>query len=128
VANGIRYAVDNGAKVINMSFGKPYSPYKSAVDKAVKYAESKGVLLVHAAGNSYANNDLGKNFPTRKMLKDGSESNNWLEIGASSYKKGESLPASFSNYGKKTVDIFAPGVQLRSTTPDNTYAAYSGTS
>lgn len=128
VANGIRYAVDNGAKVINMSFGKAYSPYKSVVDAAVKYAESKGVLLVHAAGNSYANNDEGKNFPNRKMLSNGKEATNWLEIGASSYKKGSSLAAAFSNYGKNTVDIFAPGVNLLSTTPDNNYDSYSGTS
>lgn len=128
VANGIRYAVDNGARIINMSFGKAYSPYKSAVDEAVKYAESKGVLLVHAAGNSYANNDEGKNFPNRKMLKDGKEPNNWLEIGASSFEKGSNLAASFSNYGKNTVDIFSPGVNLLSTTPDNQYASYSGTS
>ena len=51
VANAIIYAVDNGAKVINMSFGKTYPYDKAAVDKAVKYAESKDVLLVHAAGN-----------------------------------------------------------------------------
>lgn len=127
VANAIRYAVDNGAKIINMSFGKDHSPYKEAVDNAVKYAESKNVLLVHAAGNSYADNDLGDNFPTRK-LNIGKEANNWLAIGASSYNKGSSLVASFSNYGKKTVDIFAPGVQLLSTTPDNNYDSYSGTS
>lgn len=127
IANSIRYAVDNGAKVINMSFGKDHSPYKEAVDAAVKYAESRGVLLVHAAGNSYANNDLGNNFPTRS-LKTGGEATNWLEIGASSYQKGSSLAASFSNYGKKTVDIFAPGVELLSTTPDNNYESYSGTS
>ncbi|MCM2351433.1 MAG: S8 family peptidase [Bacteriovoracaceae bacterium] len=128
VANGIRYAVDNGAKVINMSFGKMYSPFKRAVDEAVRYAESKGVLLVHAAGNDNKNNDLVPSFPSRTDLKGKREFNNWLEIGASSYKKGLELPADFSNYGKKTVDLFAPGVDILSTTPDNSYDTYSGTS
>jgi len=128
VANGIRYAVDNGAKIINMSFGKGYSPYKKVVDEAVKYAESKGVLLVHAAGNDNKNNDSLPSFPNRSSKADNIEFNNWLEIGASSYKKGLTLPADFSNFGKKTVDFFAPGVDIYSTTPDNTYDTYSGTS
>ncbi len=128
VANGIRYAVDNGAKIINMSFGKSYSPYKRVVDEAVKYAESKGVLLVHAAGNSNANNDTEPNFPNRKNKVEGIEFSNWLEIGASSFEKGLSLPADFSNYGKSSVDFFAPGVDILSTTPDNSYDTYSGTS
>lgn len=128
VANSIRYAVDNGAKVINMSFGKSYSPYKSVVDAAVKYAESKGVLLVHAAGNSNLNNNTAANFPNRKMMDDKAEPTNWLEIGASSFKAGTSFAASFSNYGSKSVDIFAPGVNLYSTIPDNKYSDASGTS
>lgn len=128
VANGIRYAVDNGAKIINMSFGKSYSPFKRVVDEAVKYAESKGVLLVHAAGNSNANNDTEPNFPNRKNKVEGIEFSNWLEIGASSFEKGLSLPADFSNYGKSSVDFFAPGVDILSTTPDNSYDTYSGTS
>lgn len=128
VANGIRYAVDNGAKVINMSFGKMYSPFKKAVDEAVRYAESKGVLLVHAAGNDNKNNDLIPSFPSRTDLKGKREFNNWLEIGASSFAKGLELPADFSNFGKKTVDFFAPGVDILSTTPDNSYDTYSGTS
>jgi cell wall-associated protease len=128
VANGIRYAVDNGAKIINMSFGKSFSPYKKVVDEAVKYAESKGVLLVHAAGNSNQDNDVEPNFPNRKSKVSGLEFTNWLEIGASSYEKGLSLPADFSNFGKKSVDLFAPGVDILSTTPDNSYDTYSGTS
>lgn len=128
VANGIRYAVDNGAKVINMSFGKAFSPYKKAVDEAVKYAESKGVLLVHAAGNDNKNNDELPSFPGRSLIKDARDVNNWLEIGASSFQKGLTLPADFSNYGKKTVDFFAPGVDILSTTPDNHYDTFSGTS
>src|SRR5690606_1922401 len=128
VANSIRYAVDNGARVINMSFGKMYSPFKKAVDEAVRYAESKGVLLVHAAGNDNKNNDFIPSYPNRTDVKAQREFNNWLEIGASSFKKGLELPADFSNFGKKTVDFFAPGVDILSTTPDNTYDTYSGTS
>lgn len=128
VANGIRYAVDNGARIISMSFGKAYSPYKRVVDEAVKYAESKGVLLVHAAGNDSKDNDLIPSYPMRTHRKEARDMNNWLEIGASSYLKGATLPATFSNFGKKTVDVFAPGVDILSTTPDNTYDTYSGTS
>jgi subtilisin family serine protease len=128
VANGIRYAVDNGAKIINMSFGKAYSPYKKVVDEAMRYAESKGVLLVHAAGNDSKDNDVIPSYPNRVDRKMKKEFSNWLEIGASSFKKGLSLPAEFSNYGKKTVDFFAPGVDILSTTPDNNYDTYSGTS
>ena len=128
VANGIRYAVDNGAKIINMSFGKAFSPFKKVVDDAVKYAESKGVLLVHAAGNSNQNNDTEPNFPNRNLKALGVEATNWLEIGASGFEKGLNLPADFSNFGKKSVDLFAPGVDIYSTTPDNTYDTFSGTS
>ena len=128
VANGIRYAVDNGARIINMSFGKAFSPYKKVVDDAVRYAQSKGVLLVHAAGNSNQNNDTAPNFPNRKDLANKTEFTNWLEIGASGFEKGLNLPAEFSNYGKKSVDLFAPGVDILSTTPDNKYDTYSGTS
>lgn len=123
VANSIRYAVDNGAKVINMSFGKAFSPYKSIVMDAIKYAEAKGVLMVHAAGNSNQNNDTTDNFPT-----DENSVNNWIEVGASSYKYGENLAASFSNFGLSNVDLFAPGVNVYATFPNNAYKAISGTS
>ncbi len=127
VANAIRYAVDNGAQIINMSFGKSYSPNKELVDKAATYAEQKGVLLIHAAGNDSEDNDVEKNFPVRKTL-DGKELHNWLEIGASSWTGDENLVASFSNYGRKSVDFFAPGVQIYSTTTGNTYKNEDGTS
>jgi subtilisin family serine protease len=127
VANAIRYAVDNGAEIINMSFGKSFSPDKEAVDKAVRYAEQKGVMLVHAAGNDAEDNDTRKNFPVRTYL-DGKEAKNWLEIGASTWGPDENFVASFSNYGKKSVDFFAPGVQIYSTTPGNTYKNEDGTS
>lgn len=126
VANAIIYAVNNGAKVINMSFGKDYSPYKKAVNAAVKLAQDNGVLLVHAAGNSYQDNDKSSNFPNRTLH--GKEAKNWIEVGASSYKADSALPAGFSNYGKKSVDIFAPGVNINSTIPNNKYSPASGTS
>jgi len=127
VANAIIYAVDNGADIINMSFGKSYSPEKEAVDKAVKYAEEKGVLLVHAAGNSSKDVDVSDNFPSRNYLNKG-ESTLWMEIGASAWGNDENFVGSFSNYGKKTVDLFAPGVDIYSTTPDNEYESFNGTS
>ncbi len=127
VANAIIYAVNNGAQIINMSFGKKFSPEKEAVDKAVKYAEQKGVLLVHAAGNDGDDTDVDKNFPTRFYL-NGKEAKNWVEVGASSWGAGQDFVADFSNYGKKTVSVFAPGVQIYSTTPKNSYKNLDGTS
>jgi len=127
VANSIRYAVDNGAKIINMSFGKSYSPNKSIVDEAVEYARANGVMLVHAAGNEFQNTDLKKKYPNKYML-DGEVASNWMEVGASTYQAGSSLAASFSNYGKTVVDLFAPGKNIYATFPDNTYKAISGTS
>ena len=182
VANGIRYAVDNGAKVINMSFGKSYKWDKKIVDEAVKYAETKGVLLVHAAGNDNQNNDIEENFPNKYFESKEAEAykeahkkptkpdfvplpitnqssgiggmapsiggrtteaktipldtakfalphaNNWIEVGASSYKDDENLKASFSNYGRYTVDVFAPAFLINSTVPEGKYEDADGTS
>jgi subtilisin family serine protease len=127
VANAIRYAVDNGAQIVNMSFGKAFSPNKSYVDEAIKYAESKGVLLVHAAGNSGENSDIAKNYPNKYVTKK-KVAGNWIEVGASAWGDGDKLAASFSNYGKKNVDLFAPGVEIYSTTPGNKYESLQGTS
>jgi cell wall-associated protease len=127
VANAIIYAVDNGAKVINMSFGKSFSPQKEAVDKAVRHAEQKGVLLVHAAGNDAENIDVEKNFPNRFYL-DGKEAKNWIEVGASSAGTDDGFVGSFSNYGKKSVSLFAPGVEIYSTVPGSKYKNLDGTS
>jgi subtilisin family serine protease len=127
VGNAIRYAVDNGAQIISMSFGKAYSPYKAAVDDAVKYADAHGVLMVHAAGNDGADLGKGKNFPTPFYLSGGRPAN-WIEVGASSWKGGDALAATFSNYGHDQVDVFAPGVDILSTTPGNMYERESGTS
>ncbi|MCZ4245447.1 S8 family peptidase [Pedobacter punctiformis] len=179
VANGIRYAVDNGAKVINMSFGKGYKWDKKAVDEAIKYAETKGVLLVHAAGNDNQNNDVDENYPNKyfdskeaedykiahkvkarpdfvppkniaqngmgmrppldgrviekPLALDSAKFNlphakNWIEVGASAYKDDDNLKADFSNYGKYTVDVFAPGFLINSTIPDSKYEDLDGTS
>ena len=124
VANAIRYAADNGARVINMSFGKGYSFNKKIVDDAVKYAESKDVLLVHGAGNDGQNNDKTANFPNAHY-EDGTACKTWIEVGASDRDQS---PASFSNYGKNSVNVFAPGVQIYNTFPDGKYEAIDGTS
>ena len=187
VANGIRYAVDNGAKVINMSFGKSFKWDKAVVDSAVKYADEKGVLLVHAAGNDNQNNDVDENFPnkfydskeaedykakhkkkviaaftppdTKKQQQqqpnygygyggypsspsrvipkpiplDSAKyalphAKNWIEVGASAYGDDSNLKADFSNYGKYTVDVFAPGFMINSTVPGGKYEELDGTS
>lgn len=132
VANAIRYAVDHGAKIINMSFGKSYVWDKQVVDDAVRYAQLHDVLLVHAAGNDAKNTDVVKNYPTRfytdslDLVTGAAKA--WLEVGASSWKYDEDLVASFSNYGSKNVDVFAPGVQINSTVPGNAYKDIDGTS
>ena len=178
VANGIRYAVDNGARIINMSFGKSFKWDKKVVDEAVKYAESKNVLLVHAAGNDNQDNDREDNYPNKyfespeaiaykkkhkekvdevikkelpkpsmqrpyngsnvvkaikKIAVDTAKfnlphANNWLEVGASAYKNDADLKASFSNYGKYNVDVFAPGFMIKSTVPESKYEEFDGTS
>lgn len=127
VANAIYYAVDNGAQVINMSFGKEYSPFKEVVDGAVKYAAGKGVLLVHGAGNDGKNIDAADNFPTRQ-ISSRQQVDTWLEVGASSWGDAARFVGDFSNYGKKSVDVFAPGVDVYSTVPKQGYKSNSGTS
>jgi subtilisin family serine protease len=124
VANGIRYAVDNGAKIVNMSFGKGYSDFPLEVKEAIGYAASKDVLLVHAAGNDGKNNDKTDNFPHDFQ----DAYSNWIEVGASSWRSKSKALATFSNYGKTEVDLFSPGVDIYSTTPENQYEAYDGTS
>ncbi|HMI04238.1 MAG TPA: S8 family serine peptidase [Pedobacter sp.] len=180
VANGIRYAVDNGARIINMSFGKGFKWDKQVVDEAVKYAGDRGVLLVHAAGNDNLDTDLEENYPNkffdspesiayRKAHKKAEpkipllpvqgqmqnqnqgmsrnpgsgiikpvpidsakfklpHAGNWIEVGASAYADDGSLKASFSNYGKYMVDVFAPGFMIKSTVPGSKYEEFDGTS
>jgi len=129
IALAIRYAVDNGAQIVSMSFGKDFSPNKEWVDDAVRYAESKGVLLVHAAGNDSKNVDTADNFPSPVYTITNEKATNWITVGASGDPKNGGIAARFSNYGKKEVDVFAPGVQIYSTIPGgNTYGNASGTS
>ena len=129
IANAIRYAVDNGAWVINMSFGKSFSPEKKWVDEAVKYAESKNVLLIHAAGNDGKNIDVEESYPSGNYSNDTLSSfSNWMNVGASD-KYIDGLAATFSNYGKREVDVFAPGVEIYSTLPGgDKYGNQDGTS
>lgn len=128
VALAIRYAVDNGARIINMSFGKSFSPHKDWVDAAFKYAADHNVLLIHAAGNDGKNVDSTDNFPNADFL-NGGVATNVVTVGASSNGKTGAKVASFSNYGKRTVDLFAPGVSIYATLPGgNKYGSLSGTS
>ena len=128
VALGIRYAVDNGAKIINTSFGKKYSPNKEWVFEAIQYAAQKDVLIVNASGNDGKNIDVEKTYPNDSRDLINEISDNVLTLGAMSMYYDERLPASFSNYGKVNVDVFAPGVGIYSTIPNDAYAAYNGTS
>ena len=128
VALGIRYAVDNGAKIINTSFGKRFSPNKNWVFDAIKYAEKNDVLIVNAAGNDGKNIDVRKTYPNDSKDLEHEISDNVLTIGASSLYYNEKLPATFSNYGKLNVDVFAPGVDIYATVPKDKYSFNSGTS
>jgi len=127
VANAIRYAVDNGAKVINMSFSKHYSPKKKTVDDAVKYAEKQGVLIVHGSGNYSKNLDLDNVYPNAYYL-DNTKAENWLTIGASTINFDRKLAADFTNYGQNKVDLFAPGMDIYSLMNNDSYDFRSGTS
>ena len=127
VANAIRYAVDNGADVINMSFGKSYSPELFYVQQAIEYAALNEVLMVHAAGNDGANIDSVANYPS-PIISDGSSSPYLITVGASGWQGVNELAASFSNYGRSTVDLFAPGVDIYSTMPNQEYELSNGTS
>ncbi|MCD0486757.1 S8 family peptidase [Pedobacter sp. MC2016-14] len=127
VALGIRYAVDNGAQIINMSFGKRVSPERELVEEAIKYADKKGVLLINAAGNDGADVDSIPHYPTPFFMKGGKRAPNMITVGASGATEA-GLVAPFSNYGDQTVDVFAPGVGIYATVPDNKYRPMSGTS
>ncbi|MEL1240967.1 S8 family peptidase [Flavobacterium flavipallidum] len=128
IALAIRYAVDNGAKVINGSFGKSFSPHKNWVFDAIKYAAKKDVLIVHAAGNDAKNIDYYDNFPNDSEDKKTEFSDNLITIGALNFENNKNIVARFSNIGKINVDVFAPGVQIYATTPNNTYKYLQGTS
>lgn len=127
VALAIRYAVDNGAKVINGSFGKSYSPHSDWVRDAIAYAGKKDVVFVHAAGNDSNDIDTKPNYPDDNV--NGQEvSDTYIRVGALAPKYGSGMVAGFSNYGKSNVDVFAPGASVYSTTPENEYDTKGGTS
>jgi len=129
IALAIRYAVDNGAKVINTSFGKYYSPHPEWVWDAIKYASDKDVLIVNAAGNDGYNLDGIQVYPNDQKQGETQEiGDTFITIGALNFKYGSEMVANFSNYGKSSVDVFAPGVKIWSTTPLNTYEHLQGTS
>lgn len=128
IANAIRYATDNGAKVLNTSFGKYYSTHPEWVIDAIKYAESKDVLIVNASGNEGLNLDENIVYPNDQTKTGPEYANNVLSVGALNYKYGGELVANFSNYGKTNVDVFAPGVKIWSTVQLNKYEYLQGTS
>jgi subtilisin family serine protease len=127
IALAIRYAVNNGANIINMSFGKDFSPQKKFVDDAARYADLHNVLLCHAAGNESDNIDKIEHFPTVYFL-DGGTAKDWITVGANSKTEDKMLCGVFSNYGKNNVDLFAPGVKIISLTPKGNYSLAGGTS
>ncbi len=128
VANAIYYAVDNGAQIINMSIAKTHSPDKKYVDRAVKYAEKSGILLVTGSGNGARNIDKKPLYPNPRYLDTKLECNTWIVASASSWKGSDNLPAPFTNYSKRNVDLFAPGVDILTTSPGNKYDNVEGTS
>ena len=128
VALGIIYAADNGADIINTSFGKGFSPHSDKVRDAIAYAASKNVLIVNAAGNDNNDLDVIPAYPNDSYKNGPEVADNFITVGALSPFIGKDLKASFSNYGKINVDVFAPGVLIQSAVPENKYARYSGTS
>ncbi|WP_194851567.1 S8 family peptidase [Nonlabens antarcticus] len=128
IAKAIRYAADNGAKVINASFGKYHSPNPEWVWDAIKYAASKDVLIVNAAGNESIDTDFTQVYPQDQLGSNADISDNFITVGALAPAYGPNMVAGFSNYGKSSVDVFAPGVAVYSTAPLNTYRNAGGTS
>ncbi|PHS06798.1 MAG: peptidase S8 [Kordia sp.] len=128
IALAFRYAVDNGAKVINTSFGKSYSTHSKWVYDAIKYAADNDVLIVNAAGNDGTDLDTKNIYPNDQVNNGAEIANNFLTVGALNYKYGSELVATFSNYGKINVDVFAPGVKIYAPVPHNKYKHLQGTS
>ncbi len=130
IALGIRYAVDNGASIINCSFGKAFSPEAQWVYEAIAYAASRDVLIVHAAGND--GNDLddpeNPNYPNDHKFGSTEFVDNVITVGALASSYGSEMVATFSNYGNQNVDVFAPGDKIYSTMPNNDYEFQGGTS
>jgi len=128
VALAIRYAADNGAKIINMSFGKSFSPQSNWVKDAIMYAASKDVLIVHGSGNDAHDIDVHKNYPNDTSDTGLEIANNFITVGALTPRYGSSMVADYSNFGKVNVDVFAPGSEIYSSMPENEYESKNGTS
>ncbi len=128
VALAIRYAADNGAKIINMSFGKSFSPNSNWVHDAIVYAASKDVLIVHGSGNDAHDIDEHENYPNDVNTSGQEVADNFITVGALTPRYGSSMVADYSNYGKINVDIFAPGSEIYSALPENEYKLQNGTS
>lgn len=129
IALGIRYAVDNGADIINGSFGKYYSSHSKWVVDAIKYAAKHDVLIIRAAGNDGIDLNTERVYPNDQWPTHQEEvANNFLTVGALNYSYGKNLVAGFSNYGSRTVDVFAPGVKIYSSVPHDDYKFLQGTS
>jgi len=128
VALAIRYAADNGARVVNMSFGKQYSPHSDWVRNAIAYAGKKDVLLIAGAGNDGLDLDQKASYPNDQINNGPEVSDNYINVGAIDSKYGSEMVANYSNYGKINVDVFAPGSDIYSTVPHNDYESFDGTS
>ena len=128
IANAIRYAVNNGAKIINMSFGKDFTPQKELVDEAIRYAAANDVLLLHAAGNESDNTDKKPRYPNVLNVDKERIADAWINVGATSKELDDSFVGDFSNYGRNSVELFAPGVDVYSLQPENKYDVMDGTS
>ncbi len=130
VALAIRYAVDNGAKIINGSFGKYFSSNPEWVIDAIRYASDNDVLFIAGAGNESKDLDSlsNDNYPNDQYFNKAEFSDTFIKVGASSINLDENFTAYFSNYGKINVDIFAPGVDIYSSMPNNKYKFQDGTS
>ena len=130
VALAIRYAVDNGAKIINGSFGKYFSSNPEWVIDAIRYASENDVLFIAGAGNESKDLDSlsNDNYPNDQYFNKDEFSETFIKVGASSINLDENFTAYFSNYGKINVDIFAPGVDIYSSMPNNKYKFQDGTS
>jgi len=128
VALAIRYAADNGAKIINMSFGKSFSPHSDWVRDAIKYAAEKDVLIVHGSGNDKTNLDTVNTYPNDAIGNGPEVADNFISVGALVPRYGANMVSNYSNYGKINVDVFAPGSEIYSATPENEYESQNGTS
>jgi cell wall-associated protease len=128
IVMAIHYAVDNGASIINMSFGiTPWiDEHEKELRDAFDYANKHNVLIVNAAGNDGLNLDNEKYL--MGMGSNGKEHDSYIRVGATTASMNDTLVTNFSQFGRKTVDLFAPGTAIYSTIPGNQYDTENGTS